>query len=87
MFVTVSYLEVLELVYDLDHVIIFPLIITFCSVTEDSLLGVSYFYCFRRTVFKVVFKVDCQIKNFMIICVQAIRVVRLNMSYESSPFN
>ena len=85
MFVTVSHLEVLGLVYDLDHVIISPLINTFRSVTDDS--GVSYFYCFRRTVFKVVFKVDCQIKNFMIICVQAIRVVRLNMSYESSPFN
>ena len=87
MLVTVSQLEVLEFVNDLDHVIISPLINTFCSVTEDSLLGVSYFYCFRRTVFKVVLKVDCQIKNLMIICVQAIRVVRLNVSYESSPFN
>ena len=87
MFVTVSHLEVLELVYDLDHVIISPLINTFCSVTDDSLLGVSYFYCFRSTVFKVVLKVDCQIKNFMIICLQAIRVVRLNMRYKRSPFN
>ena len=87
MFVTVSQLEVLELLYNLDYVIMPPLINTFCSVTEDSLLGVSYFYCFRRTVFKVVLKVDCQIKNFMIICVQAIRVVRLNMRYKRSPFN
>ena len=86
MLVTVSQLEVL--VYDLDHVIISPgpLINTFCSVTDDSLLGVSYFYCFRSTVFKFVLKVDCQIRNFMIICVQATRV-RLNMRYKRSPFN
>ena len=87
MLVTVSHLDVLELVSDLDHVNISSLINTFCSVTEDSLLGVSYFYCFRRMVFKVVLKVDCQIKNFMIICVQAIRVVRLNMRYKRSPSN
>ena len=87
MFVTVLYLEGFDLIYDLDHVIISPLINTFCSVTEDSLLGVSYFYCFRHTVFKVVLKVDCQIRNFMIICLQEIRVVRLNMRYERSPFN
>ena len=39
MLVTVSQLEVL--VYDLDHVIIFPLINTLCSVSDDSLLAVS----------------------------------------------
>ena len=46
MLVTVSQLEVLELLYNLDYVIMPPLINTFCSVTEDSLLGVSYLYFF-----------------------------------------
>ena len=42
MLVTVSQLLVIEVfVYALDHVIIFPLIRAFCSVSDYSLLGVS----------------------------------------------
>ena len=45
------------LVYDLDHVIIFPLIYTFCSISDNSLL-VSYFHYFPSTVLKVVLKLS-----------------------------
>ena len=53
---TVSQSDSEVLGYDLDHVIIFHLINTFCSVSDDSFLAVSIslLYYFSRAVLKVV---------------------------------